>query len=106
MTGGDGPVRVRFFAAARDAAGTAELGVRPQPLGDLLTALRADRGSTFAAVLDTARVWVNGDDPPDGDQTLLAAGDEVAVLPPVSGGGSERTPVRATRRTEAGRPRR
>lgn len=106
MTGADGPVRVRFFAAARDAAGAAELGVAPQRLGDLLAALRADRGPTFSAVLATARVWVNGDDPPDGDETLLVSGDEVAVLPPVSGGTCERTPGRATRRTEARHPRR
>ncbi len=86
MTDADGPVRVRFFAAARDAAGATELVVAPQCLGDLLETLRADRGPTFAAVLDTARVWVNGDDPAAGNATLLAAGDEVAVLPPVSGG--------------------
>lgn len=81
-------VRVRFFAAARDAAGTGALSVEPQPLGVLLDRLRTERGATFAAVLATARVWVNGDDPPEGDATLLAPGDEVAVLPPVSGGAS------------------
>ena len=106
MTGADDPVRVRFFAAARDAAGTAELRVPPQRLGDLLEALRVERGPTFAAVLDTARVWVNGDDPPDGDATVLAAADEVAVLPPVSGGASQRSRAPATRRTGARPPRR
>jgi molybdopterin converting factor small subunit len=37
-------------------------------------------------VLDNARVWVNGDEPAHGDSTVLADADEVAVLPPVSGG--------------------
>jgi molybdopterin synthase sulfur carrier subunit len=97
---GGGPVRVRLFAAARDAAGAAELGADPQRLDDLLAALRAELGPAFAAVLSTARVWVNGDDPPDGDATLLVAGDEVAVLPPVSGGCPDRP-----RRAPATRPR-
>jgi len=105
VTGPDGTVRVRFFAAARDAAGVAELGVSPQRLADLLAGLRQDRGPAFAAVLATARVWVNGDDPSDGDATLLGPGDEVAVLPPVSGGADPRrrsprpaTPRRGARR--------
>jgi molybdopterin converting factor small subunit len=32
----------------------------------------------------TSRVWVNGEEAPSA--TVLSAGDEVAVLPPVSGG--------------------
>jgi molybdopterin converting factor small subunit len=37
-------------------------------------------------VLDGSRVWVNGDEPAAGGATELEDGDEVAVLPPVSGG--------------------
>ena len=43
-------------------------------------------GETFAAVLASSRVWVNGDEPPEGLATELHDGDEIAVLPPVSGG--------------------
>jgi molybdopterin converting factor small subunit len=43
-------------------------------------------GPGFAEVLANARVWVNGDEPVAGPASLLADGDEVAVLPPVSGG--------------------
>jgi molybdopterin converting factor small subunit len=55
-------------------------------LGNLLDDLRSRHGPEFAAVLATARVWVNGEDPAHGDATPLTSGDEVAILPPVSGG--------------------
>jgi molybdopterin converting factor small subunit len=42
-------------------------------------------GDEFAAVLSTCRVWVNGE--AADDSTSVTVSDEVAVLPPVSGGG-------------------
>jgi molybdopterin synthase sulfur carrier subunit len=82
----EGGVRLVLFAAAREAAGRAHDELAPGRLSDLLASARARYGAEFAAVLATARVWVNGDDPVDGDDTALVVGDEVAVLPPVSGG--------------------
>jgi MoaD family protein len=80
-------VRLRFFARAREAAGTSETVVDAGiTLDRALDEARARFGADFAAVLERSRVWLNGDDPPDGDATVLVDGDEVAVLPPVSGG--------------------
>jgi molybdopterin synthase sulfur carrier subunit len=79
-------VRVLFFASAREAAGRRDDSIDAANLGDLLAAARDRYGRGFANVLATSRVWVNGDEPARGDATELAAGDEVAVLPPVSGG--------------------
>ncbi len=78
--------RLRLFARAREAAGTAEVTSDAPTLGALLAWARTELGAEFAAVLDTSRVWVNGDEPVAGDETVLTADDEVAVLPPVSGG--------------------
>ena len=52
----------------------------------MLAHARAAYGDGFAAVLERSRVWINGDEPAHGTETLLADDDEVAVLPPVSGG--------------------
>jgi len=79
-------VALRLFAQAREAAGTASSDWPASTLDALLAAASARYGADFVAVLGTARVWVNGEEPPLGGATLLADGDEVAVLPPVSGG--------------------
>ena len=44
----------------------------------------AEFGEEFAGVLGTCNVWVNGDQADRDD--AVGEGDEVAVLPPVSGG--------------------
>ncbi len=77
---------MRLFARAREAAGTAESQWDAQTVGELLDLARAKDGAEFGAVLASSRVWVNGDEPAERDATALADGDEVAVLPPVSGG--------------------
>jgi MoaD family protein len=82
-------VRLRLFAAAREAAGRRADEFEPGPdgtLGELLLEATLRYGPEFEAVLRTSRVWVNGDEPAAGTATAVHAGDEVAVLPPVSGG--------------------
>jgi sulfur-carrier protein len=55
-------------------------------VAEVLERMTARYGPQFAAVLESSRVWLNGDEPPEGDSSPLSDGDEVAVLPPVSGG--------------------
>ena len=82
-------VRLLLFATAREAAGRSrdefELD-SAAPLGQLLAAATARYGDSFAAVLATSRVWVNGSEPESDFATELGPDDEIAVLPPVSGG--------------------
>jgi molybdopterin synthase sulfur carrier subunit len=77
-------VTLRLFAAAREAAGTGKDAVDGGTVDEVLTAATVRYGSRFAEVLPTCRIWVNGDEA-SGD-VAVAPGDEVAVLPPVSGG--------------------
>jgi molybdopterin synthase sulfur carrier subunit len=79
-------VRVLFFAHAREVAGRRDDTIDAPTLSELLAVIRERYGPAFGEVLDVSRIWVNGDEPEDGRSTPLAAGDEVAVLPPVSGG--------------------
>jgi molybdopterin synthase sulfur carrier subunit len=77
-------VTLRLFAAAREAAGTPRQVLTAATVADALDQARSRFGPSFAQVLEGSRVWVNGE-PADGSRPL-AEGDEVAVLPPVSGG--------------------
>ncbi len=73
-----------LFAQAREAAGTARADVAGDTVADVLDGARARFGPVFARVLASSKVWVNGEPASDGDS--VGATDEVAVLPPVSGG--------------------
>ena len=84
--------RDRHAAAVRRGAGgrrSRSRRVRAEPGADGRRAARRGPAGVRPDVRRGAReprVWVNGDEPADGRATVLADGDEVAVLPPVSGG--------------------
>lgn len=75
---------LRLFAQARDAAGTGRDHIVGETVGDVLGEARRRYGPEFSSVLDGCRIWVNGEPAEEGDS--VAGDDEVAVLPPVSGG--------------------
>ena len=75
---------LRLFASAREAAGTDRATIDAATVGDVLDVARARFGEHFAAVLERSRVWLNGEPATASDP--VGANDEVAVLPPVSGG--------------------
>ena len=75
---------LRLFAQAREAAGTRSAEFDASSVGDVLAMARAQFGDGFGAVLDGSKVWLNGE--PADEAEAVGPKDEVAVLPPVSGG--------------------
>jgi molybdopterin converting factor small subunit len=75
---------LRLFASAREAAGTGSDVVDGATVAEVLQVARQRYGTNFAEVLTTCRIWVNGDEVAPEDP--VGEHDEVAVLPPVSGG--------------------
>ena len=73
-----------LFAGAREAAGTGRDVMPGETVAAVLDGARARYGQAFASVLDRCRIWVNGE--PATPATTVGDQDEVAVLPPVSGG--------------------
>jgi len=78
-------IRVRLFAALREIAGEAQVEDVPgRTAGELAAELGRRYGERFARIADVSSFVVNGERA--GRDTPVAAGDEVAILPPVSGG--------------------
>ena len=73
-----------MFAGAREAAGTGRDLIPGDTVGDVLGEASRRYGPAFTAVLGRCRVWVNGE--PAEPASAVGPDDEVAVLPPVSGG--------------------
>lgn len=78
--------KLRLFANLREAAGTSSVELAGATVGEVMSAATTAFGAAFAEGLATARVWVNGD--PADAATAVRPDDEIALIPPVSGGAS------------------
>ena len=81
-------VKVRLFAALRELAGASEVEAEGKTAGEVADVLSERFGERFAHIAAVGSVVVNGERA--SRTTAVAAGDEVAVLPPVSGGARKR----------------
>lgn len=78
---------IRLFAQARERAGAATVRVEGQTVGEAVAALVEQLDPGFGDVLAHSRLWLNAQ-PIEGDwaDIPVANADEIAVVPPVSGG--------------------
>lgn len=81
-------VRVRLFAAAREAAGTGETEADAGTLAAVLDELCHRFGPEFGRRLEVCSVLVDGQAVRRDADRDVPDGAEVAILPPVSGGGT------------------
>jgi sulfur-carrier protein len=76
--------RLRLFGPAREAAGVTSINISGERVSGIIAAAELRFGTEFSRVLAVSNIWLNGDvtslDAPVGDE------DEIAVIPPVSGG--------------------
>lgn len=75
---------LRLFAQAREAAGLGRDDVDGATVAEVLASAVERYGQPFAIVLRSSTVWLNGE--PSVPEAAVARSDEVAILPPVSGG--------------------
>lgn len=76
--------RLRLFANLRETAGTSVAEFPGQTVGDVLQAAQDAYGPEFSRGITIAKVWVNGE--PADETERVTATDEIALIPPVSGG--------------------
>jgi len=76
--------RLLLLGPAREAAGVRDDVIDGDTVAQVLQHCVTRYGDSFAAVLATSQVWVNGEVADKDDP--VTPNDEVAVLPPISGG--------------------
>jgi len=75
---------LRLFASVREEAGERTVTIEGDTVADVVAVANDTFGDHFATLVQTCRIWVNGE--PAEMTTAIESGDEVALLPPVSGG--------------------
>lgn len=76
--------QVRLFASLREEAGASRVDAEGATVGEIVDALAARYGPRFAQVAAVGSYVLNGE---RADRAAaVSPGDEVAILPPVSGG--------------------
>lgn len=78
-------VNVLLFAQGSDIAGSRNVSIEAANVGELRIELANKYGPEMIALLGVSPIWVNRKQATGDDQVLNAA-DEVALIPPVSGG--------------------
>ena len=81
--------RLRLFAGLRDIAGTSSIEIDEPTVARVLETATERFGPAFSEAARRARVWVNGDEAEGGE--TVGPTDEVALIPPVSGGAGPMT---------------
>ncbi|MEU3474100.1 MoaD/ThiS family protein [Rhodococcus sp. 15-2388-1-1a] len=77
---------VLMFAAARQIAGEAAREIPGSTVRGVLDSAVERYGAPFADVLAVSRIWINGRSLGRSEDSPCSDRDEIAVLPPISGG--------------------
>ena len=77
-------IRVRLFAALRELAEVGETDAVGTTVGEVADGLVARYGERFGRIVAVSTFVVNGERA--SRSSVIAEGDEIAILPPVSGG--------------------
>ena len=80
-------VTLRLFASIREIAGVNQIDFDAETVGEVVGLAVEKFGPDFASILPACRIWVNGNPAKDDDKVFDS--DEIAILPPVSGGAYE-----------------
>jgi sulfur-carrier protein len=76
--------RLLLLGPAREAAGLSHDEIDGESVTQVLDEAVQRYGPAFNEVLRVSQIWINGE-PADG-RTSIGSDDQIAVLPPISGG--------------------